>query len=70
MIMCINTIINHAHESRVGFTISDTDGKSAFDCCIPEVIHLGLLSKGTLDNIVTFLHNHLVKPELNVITGG
>ena len=37
-VMSINTMINHAHQARVGFAISDTDCKSAFNCCIPEVI--------------------------------
>ena len=67
-IMCINTMINHAHNVRVSFAISDTDCKSAFDCCIPEIICLGLLSKGMPDNIVTFLHSHLMKTEFNKIT--
>ena len=37
-IMSINTMIDHAHQVRVGFTISDTNCKSAFNCCIPEII--------------------------------
>ena len=45
-IMNINTMIDHAHQARVGLAISDTDCKSAFNCCIPEIIRLGLLSKG------------------------
>ena len=45
-IMSINTIINHAHQARVGFAISNTDCKSAFDCYIPEIIRVGLLLKG------------------------
>ena len=69
-IMCIISMIDHAHQARVGFAISDTDCKSAFNCCILEIIHLGLLSKGTPDNIVTFLHNHLTKTQFNVIAGG
>ena len=45
-IMNINTMIDHAHQARVGLAISGTDCKSAFNCCIPEIIRLGLLSKG------------------------
>ena len=69
-VMSINTTINHAHQARVVFAISDTDCKAAFNCCIPEIIQLGPLLKGMLDNIATFLHNHLTKTEFNVTAGG
>ena len=45
-IMSFNTMIDQAHQARVGLEISDTDCKPAFDCCIPEIIQLGLLFKG------------------------
>ena len=51
-IMSIETMIDHAHQARVGLAISDTDCKSAFDCFIPEVVRLGLLSKGMPENTV------------------
>ena len=63
-------MMDHAHHARVGFAISDTDCKSAFNCCIPEIIRLGLLSNGMPGNIVTFLHNHLTKTQFNMIAGG
>ena len=62
--------INHAHQARVGLAISDTDCKSAFDCCILEIIRLGLLSKGMPENTATFLHNHLTNMEFNVTARG
>ena len=68
--MSINKMIDHAHQARVGRAISDTDCKSAFDCCIPEIIWLGLLSKGMSVNTATFLHNHLTKTEFNITAGG
>ena len=69
-VMSINTMIDHTHQAKVVFAILDTDCNSAFNCCIPEIIQLCLLSKGMLDNIATFLHNHLTKTEFNVIAGG
>ena len=69
-IMSINTTIDHAHQARVGLAILDTDCKTAFDCCIQEITHVGLLSKEMPDNIVKFLHNHLRKTKFNVIAGG
>ena len=69
-IMSINTMINHTHKARVGFAISDTDCKSVFGCCIPEVIQLGLLSKGMPENKAMFLHNHQAKTKFNLTAGG
>ena len=69
-VMSIKTIIDHAHQARVGFAITDTDCKSAFDCCILEVIQLGLLSKGMPENTAKFFHDHLTKTEFNVTAGG
>ena len=68
--MSINTMIDHAHQVRVGLAISDTDCKSSFDCCIPEIIWLGLLSKGMPENTATFLYNHLTKTDFNITAGG
>ena len=63
-------MINHTHQARVDLEISDTDCKSAFDCCILKIIRLGLLSKGMPENTATFLHNHLTNMEFNVTARG
>ena len=56
--------------TKQGFTILDTDCISAFDCCIPEIIQLGLLLRGWPEITATFLYNHLMNTEFNVTAGG
>ena len=56
--------------ARTHIATLDTDCKSAFDCCIPELISIKMLAMGVPKKRVKFLYHHLTQVTFNVPAGG
>ena len=46
-ILSMTSMIDIAHQARIGFATADADCRAAFKCVIPEVIRLAITAKGT-----------------------
>ena len=69
-ILSATTMIDIAHQARIGFATADADCRAAFDCVIPEIIRLALIAKGVPENILCFIYSHLTQMVFQVCAGG
>ncbi len=56
--------------ARTHIATVDTDCKSAFDCCVTELIKIKMLAMGVPEKPVRFLYNHLTQMTFDVLAGG
>ena len=56
--------------ARTHIATLDTDCKSAFDCCIPELIRIKMLAMEVSEKPVKFLYNHQTQETFDVLAGG
>ena len=68
--LAVVSIMDLAALARTLIATVDTDCKSAFDCCIPELIKIKMLAMGVPERPVRFLYNHLTQVTFDVLVGG
>ena len=69
-ILSTTSMIDIAHQARIGFATADADCRAAFDCVIPEIIRLALIAKGVPEKMVRFMYSHLTQTKFQVCAGG
>ena len=67
--LAVVSIMNLPALARNNITTVDTDCKSAFNCCIPELIRIKLLAMGVPEKTAKFLYNHLTQVTFDVFVG-
>ena len=69
-ILSTTSMIDIAHQARIGFATAGADCRAALDCVIPEMIRLALIAKGVPENMARFIYSHLTQTEFQVCAGG
>ena len=67
--LAVVSIMDLAALARTNIATVDTDCKSPFNCCIPELIWIKMLATGVPEKPVKFLYNHLTQVAFDVLAG-